>query len=270
MRISFAERFGPWALVTGAANGLGAEFAHQCAAAGLHLVLLDCDTPALHALAARLRLVHGIQIKPVSIDLGRQDLLDVLAEALGGIEVGLLINNAAKGGITPFFTASLTEQLSAVDVNVRAPLLLSHHFGRRMIDRGRGGIIFLSSASALQGTALAASYAGTKAFNLILAEGLWYEAARHGVDVLGLMPGPTQTAGFAQSAPRLAGSGARLMDPEAVVAEALDALGRQPSVVSGRMNRFAMQLMSRVLPRATAIRLISRTMERMYPGRLTP
>jgi uncharacterized protein len=268
-RDSFVAAYGPWALITGAASGLGAEFASQCAAHGLNLVLLDRQEGALSEVAARLRSSRGIEVRTLVVDLARPDLLAVVGPATSDLEIGLLINNAAHVSISPFFDAPLADLEAALDVNVRAPIRLAHHFGRRMIERRRGGIIFLSSASALQGTALVATYAATKATNLILAEGLWYEAARHGVDVLGFMPGATRTAGFEASSPRLSGTGTPVMDPEPVVCEALSALGRTPSAVAGRLNRLAMGLMSRAVSRAMAIRIISRTMERMYPGRLT-
>jgi len=131
-----------------------------------------------------------------------------------------------------------------------------------MAARGRGGIILMSSLTGSQGTPLVATYAATKAFNLVLAEGLWDELKERGIDVLACRAGATRTPGFEASKPA---SGAPLMEPGPVVAETLAALGRGPSVVPGALNRIAALLMGHALPRRAAVHVISRMTRRMYP-----
>jgi short-subunit dehydrogenase len=118
-----------------------------------------------------------------------------------------------------------------------------------MAERKRGGIIFLASGSALSGTAYSANYAGTKAYNLILAESLWYELKPHGVDVLGFMAGPTKTPGWDANTPR-PGRFVKVMDVKTTVTEALQALGKRPSLIAGKSNRLGYFFMGRMLSRA--------------------
>jgi short-subunit dehydrogenase len=132
--------------------------------------------------------------------------------------------------------------------------------------RKRGGIILLSSAAALRGSAYVSNYAATKAYNLILAEGLWDELREHGIDVLGFMPGITITPAFEQSKPNLERrmKVVPIMEAGPTVAEALEALGKRPSHVAGRMNRFNMFMSSKLIPRKTAGQLVGRQMRDLY------
>ena len=115
-----------------------------------------------------------------------------------------------------------------VDVNCRGPLILADEFGRVMAARGRGGLVFMASMAAAQGSPLVATYAATKAFDLVLAEGLWDELAAHGVDVVACRAGATRTPNYEAAKPN---GKVPLMEPEAVARRALDSLGRRPSVV---------------------------------------
>jgi short-subunit dehydrogenase len=134
-----------------------------------------------------------------------------------------------------------------------------------MIQRGRGGIILMSSLSAFHGTTLVAAYAATKAFNLTLGESLWAEFRPSGVDVLVVCPGATRTPGWEQSRPKIEGFLAPpVMEPDAVVSEALEALGRRPLVIAGRANRRLGFFLNRVLSRRSAVELIARSMRRLY------
>ena len=132
-----------------------------------------------------------------------------------------------------------------------------------MAERKRGGIIFLSSASAMNGTAFVANYAGTKAYNLILGESLWLELGRHGVDVLGFMPGSTETPGWFMNSPKT-NSLVKVMLPGETITEALDALGKRPSLIAGSFNRLAYLFMGRFLPRRQAIRLVSKSVADIF------
>ncbi len=263
--LHFKSRYGPWALITGAAQGLGTEFARQTASFGLDLVLVDIQAEKLAGVAGEVRNRHSTEVREAIVDLSRPDCLDSLRPFTDDIEVGLLINNAAYPPVGLFFDQSLVDKLRMIEVNVRAPLLLSQEYGAAMLARRRGGMIMVSSASALQGVSYVASYAATKAYNLILAESLWEELRSHGVDVLGFMPGATRTTGFIESEPRLGSSTvANIMEPGPAVAEALRALGRGPSWIAGRRNRWTMWLAQRLLPRKQLIRLVGSNMKQWY------
>jgi uncharacterized protein len=261
----FRSRYGPWALVAGASEGLGAEFARQLAARGLHLLLVARREPVLRELAESLHAQHGVEVRCLALDLADLTSLDRIVEAAGLIELGLLIYNAAHSVIGPFLDLPLEAHLRAIDLNCRAPVVLAHSLGKGMCARRRGGIVLMSSMAGLQGSALVAGYAATKAFNWILAEGLWDELREHGVDVLACCAGATRTPNYLSSRPA---RGSRLapplLDPRRVVEETLSALGGRGTVIPGVPNRLAAFVMQRLLPRSQAIRAIGRATRAMY------
>jgi short-subunit dehydrogenase len=261
----FSSRYGPWAVIAGASVGIGAEFARQLASRGLNLVLVARRPEPLRDLSARLQQAYGHEVRSLELDLGAPDLATEIREGTGDLEVGLLVYNAALSSIGPFLDQDLESQLAIIDVNCRGPLILAHELGRRMADRRRGGILLMSSLSGLQGSPYISTYAATKAYNLVLGEGLWYELRERGVDVLAFCAGATRTPGYEESRPR---SGrflsAPVMETEPVVSHALAALGRRPSGVAGWVNRLAGIVMSRLLPRRIAVATMGRTTRAMY------
>ena len=159
--------------------------------------------------------------------------------------------------------------MAQIDVNCRTPLLLVHRVLPKLVARGRGGVILLSSLSAMRGSALVASYAATKAWNLILAESLWDELRDTGVDVLGVLPGTTRTPGLLSSTPQAGLATANMLEPEQVAREALDALGHQPSVIPSQPNRDSDAFLSS-LDRAEAIKTMGDVMRATYPPDRAP
>ncbi|MGZ3678149.1 MAG: SDR family NAD(P)-dependent oxidoreductase [Ktedonobacterales bacterium] len=186
--------------------------------------------------------------------------------AVEGLEVGLLANVAGLSHVGHFLDIPLEGMQRAVAINCRASLTLAHHFLPGMVARGRGSVIFFSSASAYQGTPLVTNYAATKAYNLVLGEGLWSELRGTGVDVLAFAPGATDTPGFGAATPQPARvAGMSMMEPAPTVAEALAALGKTPSHIAGRPNRLAAWLTSRLMSRRRAIETFGASMARLYP-----
>jgi short-subunit dehydrogenase len=261
----FNARYGPWAVVAGGSMGMGAAYAEQLAARGLNVVVVADAAHPPEEIARRLAAEHGVETRPVTADLAAPDVLDVLDAATRDLDVGLLVYNAAHSVVGRFLDVPLADRLRMVDVNCRGQLLLVDHFGRRMASRRRGGIIMMSSLAAFQGQAMVATYAATKAFALVLGEGLWDELRDHGVDVLAFCPGATRTPNYVATKPRPTGLvSAPVMEPEETVAEALAALGNGPTAVAGRTNRIAAMLLHRVLSRRRLVRFMSRTMRAMY------
>lgn len=258
---AFRERYGPWALVAGASAGLGEAFARLLAARGLHLLLVARRREALEGLAVELRRAHGVEARAVPLDLARADLAAEVGRAAAGLEVGLLVYNAAHSAIGPFVERPLEEHLRVIDVNCRGPLTLAHLLGGQMARRGRGGLVIMTSLAASQGNPLLASYAASKAFDLILAEGLWSELRGAGVDVVACRAGATRTPGYAASRPRRR---VPLMEPEAVARRALEALGGGPETVAGALNRVAAFAFGRLLPRRASIEIMGRATRRLY------
>lgn len=250
-------------MVAGASEGIGRAFALQLAERRLNLVLLARREAPLRALARELEDRFGVRVRVHSVDLGSHNLCEQVAEVASDLEVGLLVYNAALSTIGEFTSTEVAPRLRELDVNCRGPLMLAHQFAGPMVQRKRGGLILLSSLSGYQGSALVSSYAATKAFNTVLAEGLWEELREHGVDVLGCVAGATRTPTYEASKPREAGALAAPMEAEQVAVEALRALGRTPTVVPGRLNRVA-ALAMRWMPRARAIGVISAATRKMY------
>lgn len=259
------SRYGPWALVAGASEGIGAEFAYQLGANGLNLVLVARRQEPLEALATRIVQEYAVEVRRIELDLSRDDIDTFLAEQTADLDIGLLIYNAAASLIGSFFDHPLADHLSEIEVNCRAPLMLVYLFGQRMLKKGRGGIILMSSLSSAQGSALVANYAATKAYNRILAEGLWEELRMQGVDVLACSAGPVNTPGYRASLPASSKRGQGMaLSTYTVVSETLMKLGHGPVAIPGRQYRLANFMMQRLLPGKFVIKLMGRVMRNMY------
>jgi short-subunit dehydrogenase len=249
------QRYGPFAVVAGASEGIGAAFAEALAEAGLDLVLIARREGPLEALAADLRSRFGRSIETLAMDLASPEAGQRFAELAQAREVGLLVYNAALSVVAPFLETSLDDKLRMVDVNARGPLLAAHHFGSRMAERGRGGIVLLSSLTAFWGSPWVATYGATKAFELSLGEALAVELGERGVDVLVCCAGATRTPGFvALTTGRRAPAS---MHPEEVARQALLALPSRGAFVPGEGNRWAQRVLSRLLTRRTAIGIMA-------------
>lgn len=245
------SKYGPWAVVAGASEGIGAAFARRLAAQGISLVLVARRPEPLAQLASEL----AVPTRTVAADLSTPDGVAAVAEAAAGLDVGLLVANAAYSPIGPFAQADPAELQRALDLNCRAPMLLAHHFLPAMIARRAGGIVIVSSLAGQQGSPGLSVYAATKAFGVILAEGLWAEAGEHGVDVVACVPGAVSTPGLTgKSKSRAPGT----VEPDVVAAAALGALGRRPRVVPGALMKLSSQLMTRLMPRRAAITMIAK------------
>jgi short-subunit dehydrogenase len=247
--------------VAGASEGLGAAFAEALAARGLRLVLLARRAEPLERLAAGLRARHGVEVRAVPLDLSRPDLAEAVAAATDGLEVGLLVYDAAASAIGPFLDRPVADHLRVLDVNCRGPIVLGHLLGGAMARRGRGGLLFMASLAGGQGNPWLASYAASKAFEIVLAEGLWSELRERGVHVLACRAGATRTPAFEATRPR---GSVPTMEAGPVVEQALAALGRGPTVVAGGLNKLAAFLMGRLLPRRAAIGIMERATRRLY------
>ncbi len=249
----FVARYGPWALVAGASEGIGAWFARALAARGLNVVLLARRTGPLDSMAGELGQKYGVRTRVLPLDLASPGLHAAVAEATKDIEVGLLVCNAALSLMESFVELDLDDVLRSVSVSVRAPLVLTHLFCGPMAARGRGGLVLMSSVAGLIGSPYSATYAGSKAFAFGFGDSLWAELKPRGVDVVTCAAGPTETPTYAQVR---TSSFPPAMNPEHVVTATLRALGKRPRVVPGLFNRFSTLLLA-PLPRTTALRVIA-------------
>jgi short-subunit dehydrogenase len=226
------ERYGEWALITGASAGIGAEFARALAREGVSCVLSARREDRLRTLADELERTYHVSARAVAIDLAEPGGADALAEAVADLPIAVLVNNAGFGYAGRFDKLDAERLRAMVQVNCAAPVVLTRRLLPGMHARGCGAIVITGSVAGHQPLPLHGVYSATKAFDLFLGEALWAELRGSGVDVLVLEPGPTDTE-FQAVAGEVAHPGE---SPAAVVAVALEALGRQPSVVSGWLN----------------------------------
>jgi len=260
----FPSRYGPWAVVLGASHGIGNAFAHEIAARGIHVVMAARPDDGLDAAAAAVRDTHGVEVRPVEVDLIADDMLDRLDRVTADLDVGLLA--CVAGGVDSVgrfldHPASRAERL--VRLNCLAPVRACHHYGTRLRTRGRGGIVLISSLAAVFGTDGTVCYSAAKAFDLVLAEGLWAELGPHGVDVIGLVLGNVRTPTLLASGMTGAPDDLVAMEPEEVARVGLDRLGTAPMWVVGDDNRMIYDTL-RTLPAVDGINAMSAAMRAQY------
>ncbi|HXQ09777.1 MAG TPA: SDR family NAD(P)-dependent oxidoreductase [Caulobacteraceae bacterium] len=258
MPASFAEKYGPWAIVAGASEGLGAAFAEALAARGLNLILLARRADKLEAVAESLRANAGVEVRAEVCDLARPDLATTLAALTAGAEVGLGVYNAAFAPVGALVERPLEDLTRVIDVSVRAPLVFARVLAPAMVARGRGGLVLMSSLAGCQGSPRIAAYAGAKAFNIVFGESLWGELRLRGVDVVVSAAGAVRTPGYAAAA---TGDAPGTLDARTVAERTLDALGNGPVVTPGATNRLARFVMGRLLPRRMQIAIMARSTE---------
>ena len=265
--------YGPEAVILGASEGIGRAFAEELAAAGFSLLLVARRPGPLQAAAASISDRYGVEVRTLEADLSEPGIWkrirdaagdsagDADSDATGDTRLGLVIYNAAASPIGPLLDLELETVARTVSVNIATPLEVLHGAGnamrRRFADSGhRGGVILLSSLSALRGTPYISAYAASKAWAMVLAEGVGQETAAEGVDVLACVAGATDTPGYRDSL--TAGSVAPVQSPEAVAREALTALGRRNLIITGRMNRLIAALVYGMMPRKWGTAILSR------------
>ena len=243
------QRYGKWALVTGASSGIGEEFCRFLALQKFNLVIIARRGNRLQILKDDLERQYSIIVKPVVTDLSTDYFMADIIKITDSLNVSLLINNAGFALVGEFLDNSLHDELGMFYVNCRAPIVLAHHFGTKMAQSGRGGIINISSVTAFLTMPKRTNYSAAKAHNLLFSQGLWYELKNKGVDVLAVCPGATQTE-FAQ----ISGIRNSGMLPQKVVISALNKLGKKPMLIVGANNKLVVFL-TRFIPYATLIKI---------------
>jgi short-subunit dehydrogenase len=251
--VTFAEKYGPWAVVAGASDGVGAAFAEEIARRGVNVVLLARRQAVLDQVAGGISTRTGMQTRTLAVDLAHVDASNVIAEATTDLEVGFLVYCAgADPNFEPFLNNPVSTAEAMIHRNCTVPLQLCHHYAQPMVARGTGGIVVLGSGAGFAGAPNMVAYAATKAFDMVFAEALWSELHGKGVDVLGLILGKTDTPALRRlEAER--GSTTAADQPLAdaatvdeVVADAFDNLDKGPTWIVGESMRAAVQMMGSV------------------------
>jgi short-subunit dehydrogenase len=252
-------------LITGASSGIGEAFARKLAARGRNVFLVSRSEEKLVTLCNELGRINSIRAQYVGLDLSRPDSPARLFEesAKRGLVIDMLVNNAGFGSFGDFTKQELARELNMIDLNVKSVVDLTYRFLRPMRERRQGTIINVASTASFQPVPFMATYAATKAFVLSFSEALWEENRPHGIHVMALCPGVTETNFF--EAARGAKPPARVAQtPDDVVEAALRGLRRRKShIVSGWTN-FMMIEAERTLPRSIIVRTAGKMMRRQY------
>lgn len=248
--MTFAAKYGPWALVAGASEGVGAAFAEGIAERGVNVVLLARRQTVLDEVAAGISARTGVETRTLAVDLAKSDAAAAVAARTAHLEIGFLVYCAgADPNFEPFLANPVATAEAMVQRNCMVPMQLCHHFAPAMVERHRGGIVLFGSGAGLAGGPNMVAYGATKAFDMVFAEALWSELHDEGVDVVGLIFGKTDTPALRRiehSRGLLASEDEAPPDAasvEQVIAEAFDNLTNGPTVMVGDMMRAGAQML---------------------------
>jgi short-subunit dehydrogenase len=263
--MTFKEKYGNTALVAGASEGIGAAYAHALAARGLDLVLIARRKEPLEETARLIIDQFGVKVLPIICDLADKDATQQIIQGIGGLSIDFMVYNAALSYIGPYLATGLDIHEDIAKVNMLTQMAMLHYFGGKMAEQGKGGIVIMSSIAGFQGSGYLSTYAATKAFNRVLAEGLWYEWKPKGVDVIGCCAGATATPNYINTKP---GKASQLepkpQEPEQVVEECLRKIGKTPSFISGTGNKLVSFLMQHIFSRKKTVEIMGDGMTKMY------
>ncbi len=244
-------KYGPWALIIGGSEGIGAEFARKLATGGFNLVLIARKQAPLLELQAEL-VDLGAQVRVATVDLSADDALGQVRNVTDGLEVGLLIYNAGANSVRGNFVEldpAITR--AVIMINAWNQSEFARHYGAAMAQRERGGIILCGSSSSYLGAPSLAAYTSAKAFSRVFTEALWAEMQQIGVDVLHLLVNFTATPAME----RLGINLERAMPSAAVAAEGLDNIANGPVwIVGGEAAINMSEKRSQVRDRAEVVR----------------
>src|SRR3984957_8220167 len=243
------NRFGPWALVTGASSGIGEEFARQIAASGIHVALVGRREPLLRTVGAECTQASGVQHRVIPLDLSEPDFLPVLADATRDLDVGLVVSNAGTANPGEFLKLDRQLLQATLRLNTMSHLDIAQYFGRKLAERRRGGLILVGAMGAENGIPFITNDAASKAYVHSLGEGLHYEFKPLGVYVTVLATGITNTPVLEKFSFDPKTMPMKPMSVEQCVSEGLSGLIKNRSrVVPGRLNR----IMNALVPASLA------------------
>jgi hypothetical protein len=245
MKKQFKEKYGDWALITGATSGIGAELTSQIAAKGVNVLLVARKENELAMHAASLKERYGIEVETVSADLSTEDGINRVKKIER--QIGLLVLAAGIEVNGAFEKTSLEQELKVIQLNVVATLQLTHHFSQSMVERGKGGILLIASLSGHMPNPYFSNYAGSKAYVLNLGASLYGELKPKGVDISVLSPGLTKTPMVADNGMDWSKTPMKPMDPSIVAEVGLNGLGKQLLSVPGGKNKM-MAWMAKHMP----------------------
>lgn len=249
--MTFATKYGPWALVAGASDGVGAAFARAIAERGVNVVLLARRQTVLDQVAAEIEAQTSVSTRTIAADLSEPGAASSISAATNDLQIGMLVYCAgADPNFKPFLANPIEAAEAMVHRNCMVPMQLCHHFAPAMVERGSGGIVLFGSGAGLAGGPNMVAYGASKAFDMVFAEALWAELHDNGVDVLGLILGKTNTPALREleysrgqigSSDEVPAGAAAVED---VIAEAFKNLENGPTLMVGDTMRAAAQFLA--------------------------
>lgn len=262
--MDFKEKYGKWAVITGGTSGIGEEMAKIIAAKGVNIVLVSRRQNVLDDKATMIGSKYGVEVKTISADLTKTDDLAKVLRETANLEVGLLIPNAAIENHGFMMDIPLEKELAAIQMDITAVYTMTHHFGKKMAERGRGGILLVSSMIGHMPNPYFSNYAGIKAYVANLGFSLNYELKKKGVDVTVLSPGPTDTPMLngAMGEMDLSKMPMAIQKPDYVAQLAIDGLGKTPHVIPGFKNT-VMVRMTKMMGISTSINAGGKMMDKV-------
>ena len=267
----FQQRYGTWAMVLGAAQGLGESFANQLASRGVNICLVDMQLEALAHVATQVQQVYHVETHTIEMDLSIKEAVPLLMEWTTTVDCRLFVYSAAYGPVKMFLDNEPDELDHYIDTNARCLLQLSHAFSRHLTtNKLSGGMIFMSSLAGLWGTSLVSPYGATKAFDWNLGEALNYELAPFDIDVLAVCAGAMSTPNYISTGPKYSTFKPKVHRPDYVVEQSIRSLGKKALLIPGFSNKITYFLLGRLLPRAWAVRVLNSTMLKMYKSKWQP
>ena len=253
------ERFGPWALVTGASSGIGKEFARQIAASGINIVLVARRKDLLEEVGVESSRRYGVEHRVVVLDVSREDFIGQLTSATDDLDIGLVVSNAGTGNPGEFLKLGRQLHQTTLRVSTMAHLDITHHFGAKLAKRRRGGLILAGAMGAENGIPCLANDGGAKAYVHSLGEALHYEFKPLGVYVTVLAAGFTNTAVLDKFGLDPKTMPMKPMSVEQCVSEGLSGLRKNRSrIIPGRLNRIMNALVPASLARKIEADLIGK------------
>src|SRR6266852_510823 len=255
------KRFGPWALVTGASSGIGEEFARQIAASGIHVALVGRREPLLRTVGAECTRASSVQHRIIPLDLSEPDFLPVLADATRDLDIGLVVSNAGTGNPGEFLKLDRQLLQETLRLNTMAHLDVTHHFGVKLAERSRGGVILVGAMGAENGIPCLANDGGAKAYVHSLGEALHYEFKPLGVYVTVLAAALTNTAVLEKFGLGPKTMPMKPMSVEQCVSEGLSGLRKNRSrIVPGRLNRIMNALLPASVKRTFTAKMLGKSL----------
>ena len=243
------ENYGPWALVTGASAGIGEAYVKRLAAEGFNIVATARRQDRLARLCQEIEKQYGILTLAIAEDLSEPEGSKRLVDAVSELEIGLLVNNAGYGSNGYFHELDPEREAKMVILNCYAPIFITRALLPAMVNRKRGGVVFLSSVGANQPVPCSATYCATKVFNQYMGEALYEELKRNGIDVVAIQPGPTKTE-FQENSDYVHDGNIRTADD--VVTTTLKTLGKKPVGIDGIRNKI-MTIAAKTFPRRMVV-----------------